>query len=96
MGTKIIEFEWRSRAACLGGTDWFPGVNKQGARDREAVRRAIETCVTRCPVRPECADLAVKLEVPTGIWAGIDLGDTWKALPKAKREQLESIARGSM
>lgn len=89
--------DWRDKAACLEGTDWFPGLNKLGKRDKEAARRALLICVQKCPVRRDCAADALDADAPTGIWAGVDLGDAeGRVMRKEKRDQLERIKAGGV
>lgn len=64
---------WQDEAKCAQ-TDpeaWFP-VGK-GARPRRT-QDLIALCA-QCPVRPACADTALKIGAAHGVWAGVDLGD---------------------
>jgi hypothetical protein len=52
-------------------------------------------CITSCPMRAQCAGLAVDLGADSGVWAGIDLGDNGTRPDVAdKIEQLRKIAKG--
>lgn len=57
---------WLQHAACrnLNANDWFPA-----ATLTQANRQAIRTCLTKCPVRRECA--AERLPTDQGIWGGV-------------------------
>lgn len=85
--------EWRDQAACKDEDPnrWSPG---GGCIDSKARRRliadAIVICV-KCPVRPDCARTALALGAESGVWAGIDLGDSVKAVPEPKLKALRKI-----
>lgn len=59
--------DWRKRAACVGKDPeiWFPDPS-----DREGIRKAVDVCAG-CPVRAECANLAVANGEEVGVWAGV-------------------------
>ena len=60
---------WMDRALCRNHPQpdlWFP--NTSNPND---YRPAIRVCL-QCPVRAECADLAVRSRAEFGIWGGLD------------------------
>lgn len=67
----IITQEWRVRGACRGRdlAQFFApdGERQVAARQREAQAKAV---CARCPVRPECAALALATRERHGVWGG--------------------------
>lgn len=58
-------------AACRGNDELFfhPHGEREPARsDRE---RAAQDLCRRCPVRRECADHALEMAEPYGVWGGV-------------------------
>ncbi|MGW3545862.1 WhiB family transcriptional regulator [Nocardia niigatensis] len=84
-------------AACKGrGGLFFPVGRKDSDGRRELVADALAICET-CPVRAECADMALKADIRHGVIAGIDLGDSSQMSPgriAPLRARLEAVARG--
>ena len=67
-GWTAEDYDWRSRAACVGYADlFFP------QPDLTHVRAAIAICHT-CTVIRECADYADEAGEKRGIWGGRNRG----------------------
>ena len=67
-GWTADEYEWRSRAACVGYADlFFP------QPDLTHVRVAVAICRT-CPVVRECGDYAEQRNEKHGVWGGRNRG----------------------
>ncbi|WP_280863727.1 WhiB family transcriptional regulator [Streptomyces sp. SAI-144] len=61
--------EWLRRAACVGEDPelFFPvGTQGPALRDIAAAKRVC----TRCPVTPECLDMALSGGQTSGVWGG--------------------------
>ncbi|WP_372494230.1 MULTISPECIES: WhiB family transcriptional regulator [Nocardia] len=73
---------------------WFPPRDRSGTR-RSRAAEAMQVCITHCPVRAKCAQQAIDLGAESGIWAGVDLGDSGGRTDLTRAfEQLEGIAKG--
>jgi hypothetical protein len=73
---------WTARAICRSGNadDWF-------SDDRRTRNEARQACLTSCPVRQECLDLALSMPGnPPGIWGGTHENERDR-LRQAAREQ---------
>lgn len=58
------DLEWQDEAACIGtkAEVFFP---EQGRHPSEAKRLC-----QKCPVRPDCLDFALRLNITHGVWGG--------------------------
>jgi WhiB family transcriptional regulator, redox-sensing transcriptional regulator len=68
LGTRA-PMEWLRRAACVGEDPelFFPvGTQGPALRDIAAAKRVC----ARCPVTPECLDLALSGGQTSGVWGG--------------------------
>ena len=65
-------WEWQSEAACRGlDTEmFFHPENERGPRRTARENAAKAVCAT-CPVRQACADHALQVREPYGIWGGL-------------------------
>lgn len=73
---------WMDRGLCRDHPEpdlWFPAT-----RNPSDSAEAIFICL-QCPVRPECADLAVRSGAEFGIWGGFDAHMIRTLRRKAKR-----------
>ena len=65
-------WEWQLHAACRGldTETFFHPDNERGPRraNREAAAKAV---CARCPVREACAEHALRVREPYGIWGGL-------------------------
>ncbi len=70
-GAQGWRWDWQLAAQCRGRDDLFfhPHGEREPARsDRE---RAAKALCARCPVRRECADHALTMGEPYGVWGGV-------------------------
>lgn len=70
-GAQEWRWEWQLLAACRGRSDLFfhPHGEREPMRgDRE---RAAKTVCLSCPVQVECADHALLMQEPYGVWGGL-------------------------
>ena len=70
-GAQTWRWEWQLAALCRGRDDLFfhPHGEREPARsDRESAAKGL---CARCPVRRECADHALLMAEPYGVWGGI-------------------------
>jgi transcription factor WhiB len=67
-----LSMDWLERAACGGASpafDYDQALPRESARTYnppKRVQEAQEVCRTECPVRAECLDFALRIEVPRG------------------------------
>lgn len=90
--------EWRFKAECRQHDPemWFPVGRIDGVARGVIAAEALRICITKCPVRPACAEFALRTGKAIGIWGGYDLGDNSvrTRLSKRDREALTEIAKG--
>jgi WhiB family transcriptional regulator, redox-sensing transcriptional regulator len=88
--------DWRVRGACRGRdlTQFYPGENEPRSRVRLKEAQAKAMC-RRCPVRPECAALALATHERHGIWGGFTTQERMRLLVLGW-EDLASTARTSV
>lgn len=88
--------EWRVRGACRGRdlTQFYPGENEPRSRVRLMEAQAKAMC-RRCPVRAECAALALATHERYGIWGGFTTQERMRLLVLGW-EDLASTARTSV
>lgn len=70
-GAQTWRWEWQLYAHCRGRDDLFfhPHGEREPARgQREQAAKAL--CAS-CPVRPECAEHALEMAEPYGVWGGV-------------------------
>lgn len=88
--------DWRARAACIDRGEWHLPHHRNAAAETVRISRAAEAIrvCEGCPVRAQCASLALESDVRGGIWAGVDLGDTSHpvSMNEAAVRQLKSVA----
>ena len=68
---------WDEKAACRGHANpdlWFPERGSPNAETREALR----ICFEDCGVRAECLAYAQELQIPFGIWGGVQQKARWQ------------------
>lgn len=94
MTSALRQDDWEYRARCKdGGANWFP-VGRSKVR-RPQVDLAVRLCRTECPVRQQCAQLALDARKTCGIWGGQDLGDTGCTEQRQwQREALQAVLDG--
>lgn len=77
------QLDWAWQGACRTGTlhpdAWFPA-----SRDPEDSAEARQVCLTRCPVRDECLNAALRSLAIDGIWGGTDR-DERRAMMRRRR-----------
>ncbi|NGO70208.1 WhiB family transcriptional regulator [Streptomyces boncukensis] len=81
--------DWRESAACADEDPdlFFPlGSSGPGLREREQAKRVC----SRCPVKAECLEWALRLGGPGGIWGGLDENERAEL-----RERSDGGARGA-
>lgn len=70
-GAQSWRWEWQLLSACRGRSDLFfhPHGEREPMRsEREAAAKAL--CAS-CPVQPECAEHALLMREPYGVWGGM-------------------------
>ena len=70
-GAQIWRWDWQLVALCRGRDELFfhPHGEREPARStRESAAKAL---CARCPVRRECAEHALDMAEPYGVWGGI-------------------------
>jgi len=70
-GAQGWRWEWQLAAACRGSDELFfhPHGEREPARSER--ERAAQALCRRCPVRRECADHALEMGEPYGVWGGV-------------------------
>jgi WhiB family redox-sensing transcriptional regulator len=74
-GAQSWRWEWQESAPCRGHEDLFfhpPGEREPSRSERDAAARAM---CRRCPVRRECAQHALLMREPYGVWGGLTEDD---------------------
>jgi hypothetical protein len=82
--------EWMDRAECRrhDPEQWFPA--GEGEARAKSAAYALYVCREICEVRAQClARVKAMKRPPTGIWAGVDLGDS--ASHAASRDALDEL-----
>ena len=72
----LEQWDWQQSAACRGmnAVDFYsPHSEKRKAR-REREARARQVC-TSCPVLETCAEFALRVREPYGVWGGLSEGE---------------------
>jgi WhiB family transcriptional regulator, redox-sensing transcriptional regulator len=85
LGRKAVN-KFPPGAACLGLTELFYPDEDHYLYD-EKVQAAKAICAT-CPIKPECAERAIRLRESDGIWGGMT--------PRERRRVKRSWARDTM
>ena len=70
-GAQAWRWDWQEAARCRGCDDLFfhPTGEREPAR---SLREAAATALCRaCPVRRECAQHALTMQEPYGVWGGL-------------------------
>ena len=70
-GAQSWRWDWQLSALCRGCAELFfhPHGEREPARgEREAAAKAL---CARCPVRRECAEHALRMAEPYGVWGGV-------------------------
>jgi WhiB family redox-sensing transcriptional regulator len=69
-------WDWQRMAACRGmdSSVFYCPTGERGPRRREREERARKICAA-CPVRQECAGMALTTKEEYGIWGGLSEGD---------------------
>ena len=82
---------WRDRAACLSAeTDLFFPIGSTGSAVLQ-VHEAKRVCAD-CPVRADCLDWAVKLNVDHGVWGGLSEEERRSLKRRQTRKRAASAA----
>jgi WhiB family redox-sensing transcriptional regulator len=78
--------DWPSHAACRGldTEQFFHPENERGPR-RLARERAAKAVCARCPVIDACAEQALRLREPYGIWGGLSETERDEILARRRR-----------
>jgi WhiB family redox-sensing transcriptional regulator len=65
--------EWQLRALCRGNHAhlFFPPSTFERKEDRERREDRAKAICAVCQVRSECADYAIRIREPFGIWGGL-------------------------
>jgi WhiB family redox-sensing transcriptional regulator len=79
---------WQYRAACRGeDSNQFFAPNYFERKDEKEAREAKATAIcTRCPVRLECLDYALRVREPHGIWGGLNEAERKALIRERDRE----------
>ncbi len=69
---KDATWQWQDSGACREADDtlFFHPPNERGLARLRRDRAAKAVC-SRCPVRIECADYAIRSREPYGVWGGL-------------------------
>ncbi|MEU2227597.1 MULTISPECIES: WhiB family transcriptional regulator [unclassified Streptomyces] len=69
-------WEWQLSAACRGmdSSVFYSPANERGRRRRAREERARQVCAG-CPVREQCARMALATGEPFGVWGGLSEAD---------------------
>lgn len=83
---------WRDDAACLSYPPeaWHPGTG----HGRAAKVAVVAGICARCPVRQRCAEFALNTPRKTGVWAGVDFGESNNRPADAQLATLRLIVDG--
>lgn len=74
------DLDWMNEARCAGKEHrWFFSTGYDG----RALPQALELC-EGCPVRSDCLDHALELNIRDGVWGGLT-GDQRKRLVRERR-----------
>ena len=70
-GAQDWRWEWQLAARCRGRDDLF--FHPHGEREpmRSEREEAAKAVCESCPVRPECAQHALEMREPYGVWGGM-------------------------
>jgi WhiB family redox-sensing transcriptional regulator len=71
-GTNTESWDWQIKAYCRGEdpTTFFHPPNERGVKRAQRIKNAKAFC-DPCPVKKECADHALTVQEPYGIWGGL-------------------------
>ncbi|MGH8869414.1 MAG: WhiB family transcriptional regulator [Actinomycetes bacterium] len=77
---------WQDRAACRGmPLHVFFGADGERPGTREARERRAKSVCDECPVRRECAEHALDVPEPAGVWGG--LGEEERVIERRRRSR---------
>lgn len=73
-GVPVAGSSWRREARCAGQylDYFFPPLEREQQRDRQAREAVARAVCHSCPVVQPCLDLAQELGKPPGIWGGLN------------------------
>ena len=70
-GAQTWRWDWQLAAHCRGQTELFFHPHGEREPRRSAREAAAKALCARCPVRRECADHALLMAEPYGVWGGV-------------------------
>lgn len=82
-GPVAEHWDWQRQAACTGlGTDaFFHPDGERGQRRANRERAALAVCAS-CPVMAACAEHALRVREPYGVWGGLTENDREEILAR--------------
>jgi WhiB family transcriptional regulator, redox-sensing transcriptional regulator len=86
MTVALTRMSWERQAACRGSAAglFMPPIGRESADERQLREQAATHICTRCPVRSECLEYALRVQEPIGIWGGLN---------EAERRQITAATR---
>lgn len=82
-GPIAEHWEWQQYAACTGlGTDRFFHPDGERGQSRAGRERQAKAVCAGCPVRRQCADHALRVREPYGVWGGLSEDDREQILAR--------------
>ncbi len=70
-GAQSWRWQWQLEAACRGHDELFFHPHGEREPTRSQRETAAKALCSRCPVRRECADHALVMAEPYGVWGGV-------------------------
>jgi WhiB family transcriptional regulator, redox-sensing transcriptional regulator len=94
VATQSWEYGWQWRAACRGeDTSLFFAPNYPETKEEKTIReRQAKGICSRCPVRIECLEYAIRIREPHGIWGGLNEMERRILIRERERGRLRSVS----
>ncbi len=95
-GPNADFWDWQMRAACRGmdSEQFFHPEGERGSRRERREAEAKRVCFS-CPVRLECAEHAIAVREPYGVWGGLT-EDEREAIITGKRVVKPAVAHADL
>jgi WhiB family transcriptional regulator, redox-sensing transcriptional regulator len=94
VATQSWEYGWQWQAACRGeDSSLFFAPNYPETKEEKTIReRQAKGICSRCPVRIECLEYAIRIREPHGIWGGLNEMERRILIRERERGRLRSVS----